>query len=167
MNVEKTLARLFGLEGDEWLRHANPRSVYSRFTVLPLVVASAWSRIWIGDYFLVPLALTLLWTFFNPRLFNRPRSLENWASKGVLGERIWQRREAYDIPRVFAVQTHVLNVVQVVGLVPFIWGMYTLDLWMTMTGMSVAFLAKTWFFDRMVWLFEDRRHLEDVRAWIE
>jgi hypothetical protein len=33
--------------------------------------------------------------------------------------------------------------------------------------MSMAFLAKTWFFDRMVWLFEDMRHLEDVRTWIE
>jgi hypothetical protein len=84
-----------------------------------------------------------------------------------LGERIWQQREAYDIPRVFSVQTHVLNLTQVVGLVPFIWGMYTLNFWMTMTGMAVAFLAKTWFFDRMVFLFEDRRHRADVQAWLE
>lgn len=167
MTVESTLARLFGLDGDEWLKHANPRSVYSRFTVLPLIVASAWSRVWIGEYFLVPLAVTLLWTFFNPRLFSRPSSLENWASKGVLGERIWQRRDAYDIPRVFTLQTHTLNVLQVVGMVPFVWGMYTLDFWMTMTGLSVAFIAKTWFFDRMVFLFEDKRHLDEVRAWLD
>jgi hypothetical protein len=87
--------------------------------VVPLVVASAWSRTWIGDYFLVPLVLTLLWTFFDPRLFDGPTSLENWASKGVLDDRNWQQRDVYDIPRVFAVRTHVSSLVQVGGVVPF------------------------------------------------
>jgi hypothetical protein len=31
---------------------------------------------------------------------------------------------------------------------------------------SVAFLAKLWFFDRMVWRFETRRGDEPVREWV-
>lgn len=167
MNIEKTLARLFGLEGDRWLRHANPWSVYSRFPVLPLIVVSVWSRVWIGTYFLVPLGATLLWTFFNPRLFDEPDSLDSWAARGVLGERIWKDRAVYDISRQWSLQTHALNASQVVGLVPFLFGLYTLDVWMTMTGLTVAFLSKLWFFDRMVWLFEDEREAERVREWLQ
>jgi len=167
MNIEKALARLFGLEGDEWLRHANPKSVYSRFPVLPLIIVSVWTRVWIGVYFVIPLSLTLLWTFFNPRLFNEPESLDSWASKGVLGERIWKERATYDIPESFVSLTHLINATQVIGIIPFLWGLYTLDFWMTMTGFSVSFLSKVWFFDRMVWLFEDMRELETVRSWLE
>jgi hypothetical protein len=167
MNIEKTLARLFGLEGDRWLRHANPRSVYSRFPVLAMIVVSVWSRVWIGVYFVVPLGLTLLWTFFNPRLFDEPDSLENWASKGVLGERIWKEREEYDIASQRRVQIHTLNAIQGLAMVPFFVGLYRLNFWMTMTGLAVAFLSKVWFFDRMVWLFEDMRELDEVRAWLE
>ncbi len=117
-------------------------------------------------YFVIPLGLTLLWTFVNPRLFDEPDSLENWASKGVLGERIWKDRSAYDIPRDFSVLTHMLNATQVIGLIPFLWGLYTLDFWMTMTGFAVAFLCKAWFFDRMVWLFEDMREMEKIHEWM-
>jgi hypothetical protein len=166
MNIEKTLARLFGLEGDRWLRHANPKSVYSRFPVLFMIATSVWSRVWIGRYFLVPLSVTLLWTFFNPRLFDEPDSFHSWAAKGVLGERIWKDRDSYDIPTVWARQTHALNAVQLVAMGPFLIGLYELQGWMTVAGLSVAFLSKVWFFDRMVWLFENRRENETVREWI-
>jgi hypothetical protein len=166
MNVEKGLARLFGLEGDEWLRHANPKSVYSRFPLLPLIIIAVWSRVWIGIYFLIPLGLTILWTILNPRLFDEPDSFNSWASKGVLGERIWKDREQYGISREFALLTHALNATQVVGMLPFLWGLYTLDFWMTMTGFAVAFLCKAWFFDRMAWLFDDMRERDEVRSWL-
>ncbi|MFC7059665.1 DUF6653 family protein [Halovenus salina] len=167
MNVEKSLARLFGLEGERWLRHANPKSVYSRFPVLVLIAISVWSRVWVGRYFLAPLVATLLWTFLNPRLFSKPDSFTSWATKGVLGERIWKERDSYDIPTVWAWQTHALNAVQLVAMGPFLFGLYELQVWMTITGLTVAFLGKIWFFDRMVWLFEDRRENETVREWIQ
>jgi len=155
MTVEETIARLFGLRDDEWRRHANPVSVYSRFTLLPLFVAAAWSREWIGVYFLVPLALTLLWTWLNPRLFPEPDSFDSWASRGVLGERIWANRADYEIPRSWALQTTALTALSAVGTVPFLVGLYRLDGWLTAVGLLVTFLAKLWFFDRMVWLYDD------------
>jgi hypothetical protein len=51
------LARIFGLEGDAWMRRANPLSVWTRFTVLPLLAIAIWSRTWIGWWSLVPLPL--------------------------------------------------------------------------------------------------------------
>jgi hypothetical protein len=34
------IAKLFGLQGEAWMRHANPVSVWTRFAVLPLLAVS-------------------------------------------------------------------------------------------------------------------------------
>ena len=36
-----SVTKLFGLEGDRWLRHANPVSVWTRFAVLPLLALAS------------------------------------------------------------------------------------------------------------------------------
>src|SRR5215218_4741490 len=82
-----SVTRLFGLEGDRWLRHANPVSVWTRFAVLPLLALAIWSREWIGWWSLAAVALVLVFMMVNPLLFPPPRSTRNWASKGVFGER--------------------------------------------------------------------------------
>ena len=43
--TEGRVAHLFGLRGDTWMRHANPRSVWTRFTCVSLVVIAVWSRV--------------------------------------------------------------------------------------------------------------------------
>jgi Family of unknown function (DUF6653) len=98
---DANLARLFGLQGDSWLRHANPISVWTRFAVLPLLAVSIWSRAWIGWWSLIPIALSLIFMVVNPLLFPKPRSTKNWASKGVLGERIWADRTKVELPQQF------------------------------------------------------------------
>jgi hypothetical protein len=167
MNIEEVLAKTFGLDDERWFRHANPISVYSRYTVLPSVVISVWSRVWIGQYFLIPLVLAIVWTFLNPRLFSKPESMDSWASKSVLGERIWKERSSYGIPRRKIIQVRILNLIQVLGLPPLVWGLYTLNFWMMMTGFVLLTLAKSWFLDRMVWLFEQHKENETVRGWLE
>ena len=99
---EHRVAKLFGLEGDKWMRHSNPLSVWTRFAVLPLLIVSVWSRAWIGWWCLVPVALSLIFMVVNPLLFPVPRSTRNWASKGVLGERIWAERNRVTLPDQFA-----------------------------------------------------------------
>jgi hypothetical protein len=42
--LERSVARLFGLKGEDWQRHANPVSVWTRFAVLPLLALAVWSR---------------------------------------------------------------------------------------------------------------------------
>jgi hypothetical protein len=89
MAFEDSVKRAFGLEGDAWLRHANPWSVYTRIPIPALLVAAVWTRQWLGGWCLVPVAVVVLWTFVNPRAFPPPKSLDHWASRSVLGERFW------------------------------------------------------------------------------
>jgi uncharacterized protein DUF6653 len=77
-----SVTKLFGLEGERWMRHANPVSVWTRFAVLPLLALAVWSREWIGWWSLAAVALVLVFMMVNPLLFPPPRSTRHWASKG-------------------------------------------------------------------------------------
>jgi Family of unknown function (DUF6653) len=156
---DANLARLFGLQGDSWLRHANPISVWTRFAVLPLLAVSIWSRAWIGWWSLIPIALSLIFMVVNPLLFPKPRSTKNWASKGVLGERIWADRTKVELPEQFR-SSRVANVtylVQLVGMVALAYGLVELELVAVTAGLVIVQCAKAWFIDRMVLLFEDMK----------
>ena len=160
------VARLFGLSGESWMRHANPVSVWTRFSVLPLLVLAVWSRDWIGLWFLIPLALSLVWLFVNPLLFSPPASTRNWASKGVLGERIWSERERSELPEQFdSPVPAVAQLVQVVGLVPLAYGLIDLDAIAALTGMVIVQAAKLWYIDRMVLLFDELKSDPRYAAW--
>lgn len=57
---DRKIARVFGLEGRSWMRHANPASVWTRFTVLSLLSLAIWSRDWIGVWCLVGVAVAII-----------------------------------------------------------------------------------------------------------
>ena len=159
VNRETKLVKAFGLGGENWMRHANPVSVWTRFAVLPLLAVSVWSRDWIGWWSLVPVALSLVFMMVNPRLFPRPRSTRNWASRAVFGERIWADRNKAEIPEQFR-QSRVPNVTyafQLFGLAVLAYGLVELRLLDVVTGLVIVQCAKAWFCDRMVLLFEDMK----------
>ena len=91
--------KLFGLEGERWMRHANPVSVWTRFCVLPLLALAVWSREWIGWWSLAAVALVLVFMMVNPLLFPPPRSTRHWTSKGVFGVLLAQTAKAWFIDR--------------------------------------------------------------------
>jgi hypothetical protein len=72
MDIFSGAERLMAMNDETWERRANPLSVYSRFLCLPLIVAAIWSRVWLGWWAVVPLALAIGWTFLNRRLFSAP-----------------------------------------------------------------------------------------------
>jgi hypothetical protein len=151
--------KLFGLEGDRWMRHANPVSVWTRFAVLPLLALAVWSRDWIGWWSLAAVALALVFMMVNPLLFPPPRSTRNWASKGVFGERIWTDREKAEVPAQFRGSgvTNATYAIQGVGLAVLAYGLVRLDLLAVVSGLVILQTAKAWFIDRMVLLFEDMK----------
>ena len=152
---EAKVAKAFGLTGDHWMRHANPLSVWSRFSVLSLIAVAVWSRDWIGWFSLIPIALSILWLYFNPIFFKEPRSTKNWASKGVLGERIWAQRNTVDLPPEFVSPVpNIANAAGGIGMAMLIYGLVELNLPATITGIFITHLAKVWFIDRMVLLFD-------------
>jgi hypothetical protein len=160
------VARVFGLSGESWLRHSNPWSVWTRFAVLPMLALSIWSRDWIGLLCLIPLALSLVWLFVNPLFFAPPRSTRNWASKGVLGERIWSERKRAELPPQFDSRAPAIaQLIQVVGLVPMSYGLIDLDAIATVTGVIIVQVSKLWYIDRMVLLFDELKADPAYAAW--
>jgi hypothetical protein len=165
--IEKRVADLFGLRGDAWTRHANQWSVWSRFSCVSLFAVAVWSREWIGWYCLVPVGVTIMWTWLNPRLFGVPTSTRNWASKGVFGERIWSERRTIEIPDQFLSPVpHLANALSCVGLPMLAYGLVSLDVWLVVAGIVVVHGGKLWFIDRMVLLFEDMKQRDaDYASW--
>ncbi|MEM7178996.1 MAG: DUF6653 family protein [Pseudomonadota bacterium] len=157
MDVFTTAERLMGMSETVWRRHANPWSVYSRFSCLPLLVLAVWSRVWIGWGCLVPIVLSLLWTWANPRLFAEPARLDTWASRAVMGERIYLNRGAVPVAAHHRRMVTILTGVSGVGMLVLIHGLYGLDLGATIGGMAVAMMGKVWFCDRMVWIWYDHQ----------
>lgn len=161
------VARLFGLTGDAWMRHANPASVWTRFAVLPLLALAIWSRDWIAWWCVVPIAALLVWLVVNPLFFAPPASTRHWASRAVFGERLWTERERSTLPVSFRSPVpNVAQVFQVVGLVPLVAGLVTLEVTAVVLGTLIVQIAKAWFLDRMVLLFDAVKATDpDVAAW--
>ena len=156
---ERRVAKVFGLEGDKWMRHANPTSVWTRFAILPVLAVAIWSYDWIGWWSLVPTGLVLVFLMINPLLFREPSSTRNWASKAVFGERLWADRNEIDIPPQFGRSKvpAVSTTFQFVGVIALAYGLIRLDVVAVVSGLVIAQLAKCWYLDRMVLLFEEMK----------
>ena len=155
---QRRVARFFGLEGDHWMRHANPWSVGTRFAVMPMIALSVWSREWIGWWCLIPIALSVLFMFVNPLLFPPPRSTRNWASKGVFGERVYAERNVVVVPPQFLSRVpKVTNALSGLGLLLLVYGLVVLDPVAVVAGIALQETAKAWYIDRMVLLYEDMK----------
>ena len=137
------------MDAASWRRHANPWSVYSRMTILPLLALAVWSRIWIGGWSVAAVVAVIAWTWLNPRLFPAPERMDTWAAKVVQGERIWLQ----GAPEVVAIRHRravaVLAGASLIGLCLLGWGLITLHVWATILGIAIAAGAKLWLADRM------------------
>lgn len=144
-----------------WRRHANPWSVYSRMTLLPLLSLALWSRVWLGWWAMVPVVLCLVWTWVNPRLFPAPTAIDGWAAEGTVGERLFMTDEAPSASN-HARAVALLTAANMVGAAIWAIGLIRLDPWLTLWGLTTTMGAKLWTFDRMVWLYrEHRRSMRD------
>ncbi len=167
MTMERKIANLFNLTDENWMKHANPVSVWTRYSVLPVIVLAFWSRAWIGWWCLIPGIASLLWMFFNPVLFSKPKSTRNWASRSVLGERVFLNRDQVGIPAIHKGPIHkILNAVSSLGMLLAIWAIVYYSVWGAILGVALAYLGKSWYLDRMVWLYEDMKNAtEEYASW--
>ena len=149
------------------MRHSNPASVWTRFAVLPLLALSIWSRDWIGWWCLIPIGLLIVWLVVNPLFFSEPRSTKHWVSKSVFGERIWTEADRSTFPTEFRSRIPDLcTVLQALALVVLIYGLVVLDPVAAITGTIMCQIAKLWYLDRMVLLFEAMKlGNPDYAAW--
>ena len=141
-----------GMSDEVWARHASPWSVWSRFTVLPLFALAVWSRVWIGWWALLPVALSLAWVWLNPRAFPAPATMDHWPGRGTRGERMFLDRATTPIPQHHRRAGLILSALSALGLPPFAYGLWALEPGWTVAGLALIVLPKAWFVDRMVWL---------------
>ena len=140
------------MSDEVWERHANPLSVWTRYSVLPILVLAFWSRVRLGWWSVICIAVAMFWTWLNPRLFKKPDSTDNWASKAVLGERLWLNRKEVPVPEHHRTLPNILSLVASVGMMLCIYGVVRLHVWATAFGIALTYMSKSWFLDRMVWL---------------
>lgn len=155
MDLGAVTERGMGMSAEVWARHANPWSGWTRVPLLPAFAVAIWSRQWIGLWCLILIAVLLLWTWLNPRLFAKPGSTDNWMSRGVLGERVWLNRKTVAIPTHHAPWAIILSVCSGLGLIPMAWGLWQYEVWPLLAGLCITMGGKLWFLDRMVWLYAD------------
>ncbi|MAZ15645.1 MAG: hypothetical protein CL535_04855 [Ahrensia sp.] len=160
MKIDKAISASMAMDETTWDRHANPWSVYTRVPLMMVLAFAIWSRVWIGWWALLPVGLAIVWTFLNPRAFPPPASIDNWASKVTLGERLWLNRRARPIPRHHASWALGLSTASAVALLPMVYGLAVLEPFSAFLGALLASVLKLWFCDRMVWLYDDMQRDE-------
>ncbi len=161
------IATLFRMDDHTWQGHANPWCFWTRLTVAPLLLLAIWSRVWLGWWSLVPIAIALLWNWYNARLFAPPKSTNNWASKSVLGERVWINRQQVPIPAHHRTFPQFLTGLAAIGSSVAIYGLWALNLPLTLLGLLLIYVGKLWFLDRMVWLYEDMQQATpEYASWL-
>lgn len=167
MSLEQATGRLFRMSDEVWERHANPWSVWTRFPCLPLLCIAVWARVWIGWLCLVPIVAIGVWIWLNPRVFRKPVTTDHWASKAVLGERILLRHPKSDIPGHHLAALRNLQLVTFAGFLLAVYGLVVLHPWIALLGTVITILGKTWFLDRMVWLYLDlSKDNSEYRSWL-
>lgn len=168
MDIIKQLEKLMSMDESTWHKHSNPWSVYTRFTLLPLISLAFWSRDWIGIYSVLAILASFLWVWINPRLFQAPDTTNNWASMGTFGERIYLNRKVEPIPLHHVKPILVLQSLTGLGLPVFVYGLWSLDLTLVVIGNLWIAAFKAWFVDRMVWLYLDMKDTKPEYAnWLK
>ncbi|KGM49993.1 DUF6653 family protein [Pseudooceanicola atlanticus] len=167
MKLIEGMQSAMGLDRTGWARHANPWSVYTRYSVLPLFVLAVWSRDWLGWGALIPVILVVIWARVNPHLFPPPASTRSWASRAVMGERVWINRARVPIPQAHAKWALGLSVLNGCGLIPLTYGLIAKDAGWTACGMAIILIGKSWFLDRMTRLFDDMSDHDTYRDWLK
>jgi hypothetical protein len=155
VGLEHKIESVFHMSPEVWSRHANPLSVWTRYAALPLLIIAVWSRVWIGWWSVLAIVAMLVWIWLNPRVFQRPASTRNWASKAVLGERVWLNRKDIPIPKHHNHAIRALNIITGLGGLLLIYGLIRLRVLETTVGTILVVLGKSWFLDRMVWLYDE------------
>ncbi|MFC3095715.1 DUF6653 family protein [Alteromonas sediminis] len=155
MNSLKVIEKLLFMSNETWKKHGNPASVFSRLLVFPLLILTIWWRETLAEFFWVIFIVLLVFLFLSTRLFPAPKNNKSWASKSILGEKLWLDNTNCQVPQKHSYAATLIISGQFISLLLIVLGLvYTVQS-MVWTGTSTFLVLKLWFLDRMVWLLSD------------
>jgi hypothetical protein len=167
MTIKDSMTLPFSMTEKIWARHANPWSVWTGLIPPLWLPAAGWSRVWLGPWSLVLVAAGFVWIWLSVRVFPKPRTTDNWASKWMFGERVWSNRRRIPVPPHHRRVPHILNAISIVGAAIAVWAVTILAIWPAVLGTLLFYFGKLWFADRMVWLYEEMEDLSpEYRNWL-
>ncbi|EGA72172.1 hypothetical protein VISI1226_05189 [Vibrio sinaloensis DSM 21326] len=169
MDVFKAAEKLMSMDESAWQRHSNPLSVYSRFTIMPLLTLVLVFRDDLGWWTLPMLVSIVIWTWLNPRLFSAPKNTNNWASMGTFGERIYLNRHNENlIPHHHLRMCKLIVGLQIIGLPIWCFAVYDMRYDLAVLSTLWVMFTKMWFVDRMVWLYQDVKNCKpEYQSWLK
>jgi hypothetical protein len=147
---------IFRMTDEVWRRHANPWSVWTRFAAIPAMILAIWSRVWLGWWALVPVALVVVWLAVNPLIFPPVAASRGWAAKGIYGEKLWLLDRSH-VPPGHRTVLRRLILLGIAGFVLLAWGLIRLEVWPTVFGAILVIVAQLWRIDRMGLLYDESR----------
>ncbi|MEX0672522.1 MAG: DUF6653 family protein [Candidatus Paceibacterota bacterium] len=127
------------LSKNTWKRHANPWSGWTRVLAMPVIAVG----LYLQSYWI--LGLAVVWLIVNPLIFPKPKSTNNWMSRGVLGEEKYYadgKKLKRDLPT-------LLNSINVPVFIAFIYFGWTGQLIPLILSGLLVMTLKFWFIDRM------------------
>ncbi len=84
-----------------------------------------------------------------------------------MGERVWLNRKKVPVPEHHKMFPNILSLVASIGMVFCIYGVARLHVWAAVFGIALTYMGKSWFLDRMVWLYEDTKETHpEYREWL-
>lgn len=138
-----------------WRKYTNPWSIWVRFLILPILIIAMWSRVWIEQWSLLLVLITIIWIWFNPRISPNKKPKSIWAIQAILGERIWLNRHDNLVPEHHYFVITALQIIVSVSFLTCVAGMIILSPCLTFFGLLMTYTGMCWFLDRMVWLYND------------
>lgn len=90
-------------------------------------------------------------------IFPPPAKTSGWAVEGTFGERLFLDQRGL-VAASHARPVAILTAMTMLGMVLLLTGLFILNPWIALWGMTIAMGAKLWIVDRMVWLYRESRH---------
>lgn len=96
-------------EDRRWAGRSHPWCVYTRLAAALLLIVALTTHRSLGIYALIPIGLCLFFIIVNPFVFRAPKDDSRWATRSVLGQRIWRQREnpGWDVPSISRVASAI------------------------------------------------------------
>lgn len=154
MSFEKVTEYAMGMDADKWRRHANPWSVWSRLSTVPLIALACYSRGWIGWWALALVALVGIWLWLNVRIFAPIGEPVRWESRAIFGEAMWLDRKSRQLPKRELRRTIAPLVASILAALAAAWGVIALSPAWTVAGSTGVIAGQIWFLRTLAGLYD-------------